>query len=57
MSALALIPDADRADGMRRLRAEVESGEWEHRWSRLLGVDEPTSRQIPGRAGRLPAVR
>jgi SAM-dependent methyltransferase len=40
ISALALIPETDRADGMARLRAEIESGEWEHRWSHLLGVDE-----------------
>jgi len=40
MSALALIPEPDRADGMRRLRADLDSGEWEHRWSRLLEVDE-----------------
>ncbi len=40
MSALALIPDPDRADGMGRLRADLESGKWEHRWSRLLEVDQ-----------------
>lgn len=40
MSALALIPETDRADGARCLRAAVESGEWEHRWAGLLGVDE-----------------
>jgi hypothetical protein len=33
MSALALIPEADRADGMRRLRADLHSGEWDRRWA------------------------
>jgi SAM-dependent methyltransferase len=40
MSALALIPEPERAEGMRRLRADLESGEWEHRWSGLLELDE-----------------
>jgi hypothetical protein len=40
MSALALIPEPDRVDGMRRLRSHLESGEWERRWSGLLDVDE-----------------
>jgi SAM-dependent methyltransferase len=40
MSALALIPEPDRVDGMRRLRSHLESGEWEHRWSGLLDIDE-----------------
>ena len=40
MSALALIPDADRADGMRRLRADLDSGEWHRRWGHLLDLDE-----------------
>lgn len=40
MSALALIPDADRADGMRRLRADLDSGEWDRRWGHLLALDE-----------------
>jgi SAM-dependent methyltransferase len=40
MSALALIPEADRVDGMRRLRADVEGGAWEDRWSRLLEVEQ-----------------
>ena len=40
MSALALIPDADRAEGMARLRADLESGEWHRRWGHLLALDE-----------------
>src|SRR5690348_15865709 len=40
MSALALIPDADRADGMRRLSADLASGEWDQRWGYLRGLDE-----------------
>jgi SAM-dependent methyltransferase len=40
MSALALIPEADRADGMRRLRADLDSGEWDRRWSHLRALDE-----------------
>ena len=40
MSALALIPDADRADGMRRLRADLDSREWDRRWGHLLALDE-----------------
>lgn len=28
VSALALIPDGDREDGMRRPRADLDSGEW-----------------------------
>jgi hypothetical protein len=40
MSALALIPDADRADGMRRLQADLDSGEWDRRWEHLLALDE-----------------
>jgi SAM-dependent methyltransferase len=39
-SALALIPDADRAEGMRRLRADLDSGEWDRRWADLLELDE-----------------
>lgn len=31
MSALALIPDADRGHGMRCLRADLDSGEWHRR--------------------------
>ena len=40
MSALALIPEADRADGMRRLRADLDSGEWDRRWGHLRALDE-----------------
>jgi SAM-dependent methyltransferase len=40
MSALALIPAADRADGMRRLRADLDSGEWVRRFGHLLKLDE-----------------
>jgi hypothetical protein len=40
MSALALIPAADREEGMHRLQADLDSGEWDRRWGRLLAVDE-----------------
>ena len=40
MSALSLIPDADRADGMRRLSADLASGEWDQRWGHLRGLTE-----------------
>jgi SAM-dependent methyltransferase len=40
MSALALIPEADRADGMRRLRADLDNGQWDRRWGHLLALDE-----------------
>jgi len=40
MSALALIPDADREDGMHRLRADLNNGEWDRRWRHLLALDE-----------------
>ncbi len=40
MSALALIPEADRADGMRRLHADLDSGGWDRRWGHLLALDE-----------------
>jgi SAM-dependent methyltransferase len=40
MSALALIPDADREEGMRRLRADLDSGEWHQRWGHLLALEE-----------------
>jgi SAM-dependent methyltransferase len=40
MSALALIPEADRADGMYRLQADLDSGEWDPRWGHLLALDE-----------------
>ena len=40
MSALALIPAADRDRGLHRLRADLDSGEWHRRWGDLLGRDE-----------------
>jgi SAM-dependent methyltransferase len=40
MSALALIPDADRERGMRRLRADLDSGAWHRRWGHLLAQPE-----------------
>jgi SAM-dependent methyltransferase len=40
MSALALIPETDRAAGMRRLQADLDSGEWHRRWGHLLARDE-----------------
>jgi len=40
MSALALIPTADRERGMRALRADLDSGEWDRRWGHLLALDE-----------------
>jgi hypothetical protein len=40
MSALALIPDADRAEGMRHLRADLDSGQWHRRWGHLLDLGE-----------------
>ena len=40
MSALAQIPDADREEGMRRLRADLDSGEWHRQWGHLLALDE-----------------
>jgi SAM-dependent methyltransferase len=40
MSALALIPDADREEGMHRLRADLDSGEWLRQWGHLLALDE-----------------
>jgi SAM-dependent methyltransferase len=40
MSALALIPDAGRSDGIRRLAADLNSGEWHRRWAHLQHLDE-----------------
>ncbi|MGP8000724.1 MAG: class I SAM-dependent methyltransferase [Streptosporangiaceae bacterium] len=40
MSALALIGGADRDRGLRRLRADLASGEWHRRWGQLLTLDE-----------------
>jgi SAM-dependent methyltransferase len=39
MSALALIPDADRERGLRRLRTDLDSGDWHRRWGHLLALD------------------
>ncbi len=39
MSALSMIGEPDRAEGMRRLRADLRSGEWERRWGRLLTLE------------------
>jgi hypothetical protein len=38
--ALALIGDAEREAGMARLSADLASGEWHHRYGRLLELDE-----------------
>jgi SAM-dependent methyltransferase len=40
MSALSMIGEADRAAGMRRLRADLDSGAWDRRWGHLLGMAE-----------------
>ena len=40
MSALSLIPPADRAAGMSRLRADLDGGAWKRRWGHLLGLAE-----------------
>jgi hypothetical protein len=40
MSALALISERDRAAGVRALRADLETGEWERRRGDLLARDE-----------------
>jgi SAM-dependent methyltransferase len=40
MSAIALIPQSDREQGMRRLRADLDSGEWRRRQADLLELDE-----------------
>jgi SAM-dependent methyltransferase len=40
MSALALIPEADRNAGMQRLRADLSNGTWHHHWGHLLALDE-----------------
>ncbi|MGH2883866.1 MAG: hypothetical protein ACRDPA_14425 [Solirubrobacteraceae bacterium] len=40
MSALALIPEVDRRAGVRALRADLETGEWQQRWGHLLRCDE-----------------
>ena len=40
MSALALIPEADRAEGMHHLQADLNNGEWDRRWGHLLPLSE-----------------
>jgi SAM-dependent methyltransferase len=40
MSAIALIPDADRAEGMRRLERDLASGDWHRRFGHLLDRSE-----------------
>jgi SAM-dependent methyltransferase len=40
MSAIALIPEADRNDGMRRLEHDLASGRWHRRFGHLLGLGE-----------------
>lgn len=40
MSALALIPAADRAEGMLRLEADLGTGAWHRRWGYLLDRTE-----------------
>jgi hypothetical protein len=40
MSALALIPDADRKQGMHHLRTDLDSSEWHRRWGHLLRPEE-----------------
>ncbi|HEY7143545.1 MAG TPA: methyltransferase domain-containing protein [Streptosporangiaceae bacterium] len=40
MSAISLIPEADRAEGMRRLAADLDSGEWHRHWGYLLTLGE-----------------
>ena len=37
---LAMIPAADRQAGMRRLRDDLDSGEWHRRWGQLRALDE-----------------
>jgi hypothetical protein len=43
MSALALIPDDDRDEGMRHLQADLDSGEWHRRRGGLLTWTNSTS--------------
>jgi SAM-dependent methyltransferase len=40
ISVFRLLPEADVADAMRRLEADLESGEWERRHAGLLALDE-----------------
>jgi hypothetical protein len=55
MSALALIPDADREQGAPRLRADLDSGEWHRRWgtcSRGTSSTSATGSSSPARKQR-----
>jgi SAM-dependent methyltransferase len=40
ISVFRLLPEADVADAMARLRADLDSGEWERRHGALLALDE-----------------
>lgn len=40
VSALQLISDEERETGMRRIAADLQSGEWERRYGHLLNLDE-----------------
>lgn len=40
MSAIALIPDADRTEGMDRLEHDLANGDWHRRWGHLLDRNE-----------------
>ena len=40
ISVFRLLPEADVADAMARLRADLESGEWERRHAGILDLDE-----------------
>lgn len=40
MSALALIPESERAEGMRRLQADLDSGDWHRQWGHLLALED-----------------
>jgi hypothetical protein len=40
MSWLALLPEADREEGTRRLRADLDSGEWDRRLGHLRAQQE-----------------
>jgi hypothetical protein len=40
ISALRMISDEERAEGMRQLAADLDSGEWDRRFGHLLELDE-----------------
>ncbi len=40
MSALTLISDIEREEGLRALRSDLETGEWQQRWGELFNRDE-----------------